>query len=60
MTFNTTADSLIRHGHARRVDAAEGLDLLHQAQDHDLVQFGENVQRRSTSSATAAGAAARR
>ena len=45
MTFNTTAGALIRHGHARRVDAAECLDLLDQAQAHDLVQFGENVQR---------------
>ena len=45
MTFNTTAGALIRHGHARRVDAAECLDLLDRAQAHDLVQFGENVQR---------------
>ncbi|MCU0563079.1 MAG: 4Fe-4S binding protein [Desulfobacterales bacterium] len=45
MTFNTTADALVRHGHARRVDAAECLDLLDRAQAHDLVQFGENVQR---------------
>jgi len=46
MTFNTTADSLIRHGHARRVDANEGLDLLQEAYDNNLVQFGENVQKR--------------
>lgn len=45
MTFNSTADSLIRHGFARRVDAAEGLDLLEQAYDANLVQFGENAQR---------------
>jgi len=45
MTFNGIADSLIRHGHARRVDAAEGLDLLQQAYDSGLVQFGENAQR---------------
>jgi ferredoxin len=44
MTFGSTADSLIRHGHARRVDKAEGLDLLVEARAHDLVQFGENVQ----------------
>lgn len=44
MTFNTSADSLIRHGHARRVDKTEGRDLLQQAYDHDLVQFGENVR----------------
>jgi Na+-translocating ferredoxin:NAD+ oxidoreductase RNF subunit RnfB len=46
MTFNTTAASLIRHGFAREVDSAEGLDLLQQAQDENLVQFGENVQNR--------------
>ncbi|UCF67465.1 MAG: 4Fe-4S dicluster domain-containing protein [Acidobacteriota bacterium] len=46
MTFNSTAASLIRHGFAREIDAAEGLDLLQRAQDENLVQFGENVQRR--------------
>lgn len=44
MTFNTTADALSRHGFAREVDVAEGLDLLAQAYEHNLVQFGENVQ----------------
>ncbi|MBN2431336.1 MAG: 4Fe-4S binding protein [Acidobacteria bacterium] len=44
MTFNTTAASLIRHGIARRVSAAEGLELLDQAYEHNLVQFGENVR----------------
>ena len=46
MTFNNTAASLIRHGHARQVDKSEGMELLHQAYDNNLVQFGENVQRR--------------
>ena len=46
MTFGTTADSLIRHGFARRVDAAEGLDLLDAARERGLVQFGENVRTR--------------
>ncbi len=46
MTFNTTAAALIRHGVARRVDTAEGLDLLQAAYENDLVQFGENVQHR--------------
>lgn len=45
MTFGGTADSLIRHGYARRVDRAEGMDLLAEAYDNRLVQFGENVQR---------------
>ncbi len=46
MTFNNTADALSRHGHARRVDKAEGLDLLQQAYENNLVQFGENVRER--------------
>ena len=45
MTFGVTADSLIRHGYARRVDKVEGQALLAQAYAHRLVQFGENVQR---------------
>ena len=44
MTFNGSAESLVRHGIARKVDVAEGLDLLHKAHDFNLVQFGENVQ----------------
>jgi ferredoxin len=44
MTFNSTAESLIRHGTAEAVDTKECLDLLNQAYDHDLVQFGENVR----------------
>jgi ferredoxin len=46
MTFNNTAASLIKHDHARQVDAAEGMDLLHLAYEHNLVQFGENVRDR--------------
>lgn len=44
MTFNNTADSLIRHGFARRVDRSEGLELLQAAYENNLVQFGENVR----------------
>jgi len=44
MTFNTAAQALIRHGHAREVDVVEGLELLHQAHERNLVQFGENVR----------------
>ncbi len=44
MSFNTAAASLIRHGFARKVDAAECLDLLHRAYEQNLVQFGENVR----------------
>jgi Na+-translocating ferredoxin:NAD+ oxidoreductase RNF subunit RnfB len=46
MTFNRTGESLIRHGFAREMDVQEGLDLLQQAQEQNLVQFGENIQRR--------------
>ncbi len=45
MTFNASAAALARHGYAREIDVAEGLDLLQQARDRGLVQFGENVQR---------------
>ena len=45
MTFNGSAQSLVRHDYARAVDVSEGLDLLQQARDLGLVQFGENVQR---------------
>lgn len=44
MTFGGTADSLIRHGYARRVDNVEGRDLLQKAYDLNLVQFGDNVR----------------
>ncbi len=44
MTFNTSAESLIRHGHARAVDAAEAWDMLAAARENNLVQFGENVR----------------
>ncbi|HEY4721604.1 MAG TPA: 4Fe-4S binding protein, partial [Anaerolineae bacterium] len=44
MTFGGTADSLTRHGYARRVDKVEGMDLLQEAYAHNLVQFGENVR----------------
>jgi Pyruvate/2-oxoacid:ferredoxin oxidoreductase delta subunit len=46
MTFNSTASSLIKHGIARCVDKAECHDLLAQARDRNLVQFGENVRER--------------
>ena len=44
MTFGTVAASLIRNGYARRVDKSECLEMLHQAWEANLVQFGENVQ----------------
>jgi ferredoxin len=44
MTFNTTAASLTKHGHAKRIDSSECMDLLQQAYSNNLVQFGENVR----------------
>lgn len=44
MTFNTTAASLIKHNHAKRVDVSECLELLHKAYENNLVQCGENVR----------------
>ena len=44
MTFNSIASSLIKHGVVRRVDKAECHELLAQARDRNLVQFGENVR----------------
>jgi ferredoxin len=44
MTFNDTAQSLIRHGFARPVDVVEGTDLLQAAYDNNLVQFGDNAR----------------
>lgn len=46
MTFNTSARSLIKYGHARAVDVVEGLGLLDKAYESNLVQFGENVRER--------------
>lgn len=45
MTFGTVADSLIRHGHARRSDKSEMKELLHQAYENNLVQCGENMKK---------------
>ncbi len=42
MTFNSAGSSMTRHGFARPVEAAECLELLDQAYEANLVQFGEN------------------
>jgi len=44
MSFNSTAQSLTGHGYAHTVDVSEGMDLLQQAYEKNLVQFGENVR----------------
>jgi len=44
MTFDSTARSLIAHDLIRKIDVPEAMDLLGQAYDEGLVQFGENVR----------------
>lgn len=44
MTFNTAAQSLIKHDYAREISTSECLELIEEAKEHNLVQFGENVQ----------------
>jgi hypothetical protein len=46
LTLSATARSLARHGYARAISSAEGLDLLHEAQERGLAQFGDNVRER--------------
>lgn len=44
MTFNSTAESLIKHDIAKEIDGQECLELLDKAYEYNLVQFGENVR----------------
>lgn len=44
MTFGGTADVLIRHDYARKVDVSEGMEILHKAYEYNLIQCGENVR----------------
>ncbi len=44
MTFNSVAQSLIKHDYAREIGVSECMELLEKAKEHNLVQFGENVQ----------------
>ena len=44
MTFNITAASLTKYGCARSIEKEECLDLLQEAYELKLVQFGENVR----------------
>ncbi|RNC63160.1 MAG: NAD(P)H-quinone oxidoreductase subunit I, chloroplastic [Candidatus Dichloromethanomonas elyunquensis] len=44
LTFNNVAASLIKYGHARKAEVSEGLEILSLAQEHNLVQCGENVR----------------
>ncbi len=44
LTFNTTAESLIRHGVARQISVAEAEAILERCIKRGLVQIGDNVQ----------------
>jgi len=47
MSFGESAAyPLIKHGLARQVDAVECMDLLNQAYENNLVQFGSNVRKK--------------
>lgn len=48
LTFGTAANSLSRHGYARSIEASEALETLHMANEHNLVQCGENVRKDSS------------
>ena len=45
LTLNNTAATLIKHGHAKAIDAARAKAIIEESYDWNLVQFGENVQR---------------
>ncbi len=42
LSFNQSSKTLIKHGFAREISTSEGIELLHQGYEHNLVQFGEN------------------
>jgi NAD-dependent dihydropyrimidine dehydrogenase PreA subunit len=48
LTFGTAARSLSRNGYARSIEASEALEILHMANEHNLVQCGENVREDSS------------
>ena len=45
LSFGTGADALVRTGHAERIDRAESLRILREAQAAGLAQTGDNVKR---------------
>ena len=48
LTFGGAAQSLIKYGYAREIDASECLDVLERSYEYKLVQCGENVQNNPT------------
>ena len=45
LSFDVSAETLVRSGHAERIDAAEGLRILAECQAAGLAQTADNVQR---------------
>lgn len=43
-TFGNAAYSLSKHGYGRSIEASEALEILHNCNEHNLVQCGENVR----------------
>lgn len=48
LTFGGAAQSLIKYGYAKQIDASECMDVLQRSYEHKLVQCGENVQNNPT------------
>lgn len=46
MSLNSGADFILRRGFGRKIDHAEGLDILASARESGLVHIADNVQRR--------------
>ena len=48
LTFNYIAESLLKNGHARAVSKDEALEILGRCKEHNLIQIGDNIQRKVT------------
>ncbi|MCI5125676.1 MAG: 4Fe-4S dicluster domain-containing protein [Candidatus Electrothrix sp. AR5] len=46
LTFNYIAEGLSKNGHARAISKKEAMDILSRCKEHNLIQIGDNVQRR--------------
>lgn len=48
ITFGDAAKSLSKYGYSRKIDFSEGMEILHRAYEHNLVQCAENVRNDSS------------
>ena len=46
LTFNYMAEGLSKNGHARAIAKDEAMDILSRCKEHNLIQIGDNVQRK--------------